>query len=120
MSRLLIGNWGNEAEVANIPADELHHAGSQGQRMIWGAQPEDAVILPIRPDPAFLDYVSALIGVDAGSLESVGPPAENGDGVLPRARYEEEEFVPDLERIVRDRGIDRPEPFYLDGYVNLL
>lgn len=120
MSRLLIGNWGNEAEVANIPADELHHAGSQGQRMIWGAQPEDAVILPIRPDPAFLDYATALIGVDAGSLETVVPPAGNGGGVLTRDRFEDEEFVADLGRIVRDRGIDRAEPFYLDGYVNLL
>lgn len=120
MSRLLIGNWGNEAEVANIPPDELGHAAAQGQRMIWGAQPGDAVVLPVRPDPKFFDYATALMGVDAESLKVVVPPAGSGGAVLTRDRFEDEGFVADLDRMARDWGIDRAEPFFLDGYVNRL
>lgn len=120
MSRLLISNWGSESELANIPADTLRHSGSQGQRMIWCARPGDALVLPIRPDPEFFAYAAALVGVDAESLEVIVPPAGEGGEVLTRDRFEDEEFIAGLRRVVRDRGIDRAEPFYLDGYVNQL
>lgn len=120
MARLVIGNWGNEAELANIPADALRHAGSQGQRMIWCAEPGDVLVLAAEPDPGFLAYATALAGLDAGSLQILVPPPGRGGDVLTRDRFEDEAFVERLRGIVRDRGIDRAEPFYLDGYVNRL
>ncbi|HEX4831829.1 MAG TPA: peptide ligase PGM1-related protein [Trebonia sp.] len=120
MPRLLIGNWGNEAEAAGIPAAGLPHAASQGQRMLWGARPGDALILAAEPDPGFLAYAAALIGLAPGELEIVVAPGADGGGVLTRDRFTGEEFLGRLGRLVCGRGIDRAEPFYLDGYVSRL
>ncbi|MFF3222374.1 peptide ligase PGM1-related protein [Nocardia suismassiliense] len=120
MARLVIGNWLNESELANVPSESIRHIGAQGQRMIWCAQPGDVLVLPIQPDEGFFAYATTLAGVDASSLQIVVPPAGKSGAVLTGDRFEDEDFLAELQRIVRDRGIDRAEPFYLDGYVNRL
>jgi hypothetical protein len=122
MSKLLIGNWGTEAEQASLPRDKRRSCGCQGQRMIWCAQPGDAIILPFRPNPQFLAYATELTGVRAGSLEVIVPPVGEGDDgyLLTRDRFKDDEFVASLRRIVRERGIDQADPFWFNDYVNEL
>jgi hypothetical protein len=118
MAKLVIGSWGTTREMAALSPAGLRHAGAQGQRMLWCAQPGDVVVLPFRPDAGFLDHVTALLGFDAASLDVVVP--RRGGEVLTRDRVEDEAFVAELLDRVRDRGADRVEAFYFDGPVNWL
>ena len=102
VAQLLIGNWGTEAEMADMTPEMLRHAGSQGQRMLWDARPGDVVVLPFEPDPDFLRYVTALLGFDAASLRIVVPPADKGGAALTRDRLEDEAFVAHLRGLVEE------------------
>jgi len=120
MAKLVIGSWGTTREMAAMSPEGLRHAGSQGQRMLWCAEPGDVVVLPIQPDEAFFSYATALLGFDAASLDVVVPPPGRGGDVLTRDRVEDETFLAQLRDRVRDRGVDRAVAFYFDGPVNWL
>ncbi|MEU1707593.1 hypothetical protein ABZ478_19625 [Streptomyces sp. NPDC005706] len=47
---------------------------SAAQRILWFAKPHDVVILPEAADEEFLQYVTSLTGVEAGSLRLRVPP----------------------------------------------
>lgn len=118
MAKLVIGSWGTTREMAGLSQEGLRHAGAQGQRMLWCARPGDVIVLPNRPDPDFLSYVTELLGFDAASVDVVAPGREGE--VLTRGRVEDESFVAEVRDRVRSRGADRVETFYFDGPVTWL
>ncbi|EOD64906.1 peptide ligase PGM1-related protein [Amycolatopsis vancoresmycina] len=120
MSKLLVGNWSHEAELANLAEHERTHIGSQGQRMLWSARPGDVVLLPTAPDARFLSYVTGLLGFPAEAVHVVIPPPGHLGAVLTRDRLAGTGFLAELAEVVRDRGVDRVEAFYFDAYVNRL
>jgi hypothetical protein len=121
MSKLIIGNWGTESEQSSLPPAVRRQCGCQGQRMIWCMQPGDTLMLPFHPDPQFLAYARALAGMEADSPDVIVPPIGKGENdVLSRERFKDDEFIADLHRIIRERGIDAAEPFWLNDYVNQL
>lgn len=122
MSKLLVGNWGNEGEleVSDPTPERLRHVASWGQRMIWSAWPGDVLVLPVAPDPRFLGYATALAGFGAESLEIVVPPPGRKADVLTHDRVDDPGFVAGLRATVRERGIDRAEPHSLNGPMSRL
>lgn len=121
MSRLLIGNWCTESIQASLSSAVRRQHGCQGQRLLWCAQPGDALILAFHPDPGFLAYVSALTGAGTEGLPVIVPPVGGGEqAILNRQRFTDDEFIAGLHRLIREREIDRVESFWLTDYVNQL
>ncbi|GLZ38100.1 peptide ligase PGM1-related protein [Actinokineospora sp. NBRC 105648] len=120
MPRLLIGNWSNEPELANMSDGGRRHVGSQGQRMVWSAQPGEVVVLPFEPAPGFLAYATEHLGFRPEDIEVLVPPAGKLPDVLTRDRLADESFLEVVRHAVAARGVDRVEAFYLDDYVNQL
>lgn len=76
MTALLVANMKTEeivGDLAGMPADERKFAGCGAQRLLWFARDGDVVIMPRRPDEAFLNYVTTLTGTRASSLRLVVP-----------------------------------------------
>jgi hypothetical protein len=64
MSRLVIGNWGNESELANIPADILRHDDeAEDVESLWGQA----------------ERLTALLGQYARTLTDALPALRAGD-----------------------------------------
>jgi hypothetical protein len=77
MTRLLVGNDFIE-ELEDSDEDRRATARWYAKRTLFYARQGDVLVLPQRPDDAFLTYVTSLTGTDASTLRIVAPP----DGLL--------------------------------------
>ncbi|MBD0689550.1 peptide ligase PGM1-related protein [Streptomyces sp. CBMA123] len=88
------------------------------QRIAWFAEDGDVLVLPVRPEEAFLDYVTSHTGVRRASLTVVVPPAHAGsEGTLSPARLADPEFVEALEEAVGDRAVTHLSALWPDAAV---
>ncbi|MEK8174886.1 hypothetical protein NKH77_54995 [Streptomyces sp. M19] len=79
-TRILIGN-----DFSEDVRTDRGWTGWWVQRIVWFAEPGDILVLPVRPEEAFVDYVTSLTGTDARTLTVVVPPAHAGsEGTLSR------------------------------------
>jgi hypothetical protein len=90
MTALLVANMKTEqivGDLAGMPADERKFAGCGAQRLLWFARDGDVVIVPRRPDEAFVDYVTSLTGTRRSTLRLVVPAGGRfGPDILSRDR----------------------------------
>ncbi|MFJ6618074.1 peptide ligase PGM1-related protein [Kitasatospora sp. NPDC091335] len=110
MTTLCIANNRTEEMVGDLtgmtPPEQLA-AGCGAQRMLWWAEDGDVLVLPWRPDPAYLAYVTGLTGVRADSLAFVvPPPGAQGDQVLTTDRLADPGFLAELRRVLDGRTVD--------------
>jgi biotin carboxylase len=110
--RLLIGNSTN---VDLVGPFEKAAAAWWAQRLVFFARDGDVLVLPTRPEPAFVDYVAALTGTDPVSLRFVVPPAgfEGTDRLTPD-RLRDRGFRDELAAAVAGRPIETVRALWPD------
>lgn len=100
MAQLIISNQLTEETAegeAALPADYLAMLGMVAHRMIWLAEPDDIIILPSAPDPAFASYVWGMRGFTDRVPRIVVPPAgRRGSDLLYSDRLADSDFRAEL------------------------
>lgn len=109
--KLIVGNSRTEEMSGDLtrldPKARLTGAWA-AQRMLWFAEDDDVLVLPWRPPPAYLDYVTRTIGTDAATLTIVVPPGgELGTDLLTPDRLAERGFRRDLAQVLHGRDVHR-------------
>ncbi|MFF8950713.1 peptide ligase PGM1-related protein [Streptomyces sp. NPDC014940] len=114
MTRLLIGNDFIE-ELDD--ADEARRATARwyAKRTLFYARQGDVLVLPERPDEAFLAYVTSLIDTDASTLRIVVPP----EGLLSADVLRSAELAAAVRTALAGRAVDsvvmlHPDPAAVD------
>ncbi|MHA4779040.1 preATP grasp domain-containing protein [Streptomyces sp. MSC1_001] len=112
-TRIIIGNDFSE----DIRTDR-GWTGWWVQRIAWFAEDHDILVLPMRPEGAFLRYVTSMTGVRLETLTVVVPPAHAGsEGTLSPSRLEDTEFVEALREAVGDREVTHLSALWPDAAV---
>ncbi|KJY34072.1 peptide ligase PGM1-related protein [Streptomyces sp. NRRL S-495] len=112
-TRVLIGN-----DFSEDVRTDRGWTGWWVQRIAWFAEDGDVLVLPVRPEEEFLDYVTSLTGVRRESLTVVVPPAHAGsEGTLSPARLADPEFVEALELAVGEREVTHLSALWPDAAV---
>lgn len=70
MTRILVGN-----DFSEDARSDRGWTDWWVQRLLWFADAGDVLVLPSKPEPAFVSHVTGLTGVDAGTLRFVTPSA---------------------------------------------
>ncbi|MDH6578572.1 peptide ligase PGM1-related protein [Kitasatospora sp. MAP5-34] len=115
-TRILVGN-----DFSEDVRTDRGWTGWWVQRLIWFARDGDVLVLPVPPDDAFLDYVTALTGTRRDSLSFVIPPAgeqgEDAAGTLTPGRLADPDFVAGLRKAVGGREVTHLSALWPDPAV---
>lgn len=113
--RLLIGNSTNIDLVGEF---EKSGAAWWAQRLLWFAREGDVLVLPVRPEEEYLDYVTGTLGIDRGSLRLlVPPPGADGTARLTADRLAHPDFLGELNAAIADRPIEQCFTIWPDASV---
>lgn len=97
------------------PPAAYRAAGVCVQRMLWSAADGDVLLLPIAPEDAYARYVTALLGVDLGSLTFLVPPVgAPGHGAVSPVCLEDSAFLAAVADMAKTGGISALSPYYFD------
>lgn len=103
MAQLIISNQLTEETAegeAALPADYLAMLGMVAHRMIWLAEPDDIVVLPTAPDPAFASYVWEMRGFNDRTPRIMVPPdGRQGSDLLYSDRLADHDFRAELRAV---------------------
>ena len=112
MTRLLLGNDFD---------DDLHPragAGWLAQRLMWFAQDDDIVVLPVAPDSNFLQYVTSMMGTRLESVKILVPPADRSAAhKITAERLLDEHFLDQLRSALDGRPVTEILPLLPDDAV---
>ncbi|WP_416985415.1 peptide ligase PGM1-related protein [Streptomyces sp. T028] len=112
-TRILVGN-----DFSEDVRSDRGWTGWWVQRIAWFAEAGDILVLPVRPDDAFLDYVTSLTGLSPADLTVVVPPVHPGsEGSLSPARLADPEFVEALAEAVGGREVTHLSGLWPDAAV---
>jgi pre ATP-grasp domain-containing protein/pheganomycin biosynthesis PGM1-like protein len=124
MTALLVANMKTEeivGDLAVMPADERKFAGCGAQRLLWFARDGDVVIMPRRPDEAFLGYVTTLTRTRRSTLRLVVPDSGRyGPDILSRDRLLSRPCVDGVREALDGRTADAIVALCGDGAVAAL
>jgi hypothetical protein len=108
-------------DLAGMPADERKFAGCGAQRLLWFARDGDVVVLPRRPDEAFLGYVTTLTRTRRSTLRLVVPDSGRfGPDILSRDRLLSQSCVDGVREALDGRTADAIVALCGDGAVAAL
>jgi len=111
-ARLLVGCDYNEDLLT------AESAGWNVQRLLWFAEDDDVLLLPVEPEAAFVDYVFGLTGVDSSTVKVVVP--SSGDGAPPSLsgrRLRDPDLLGRLEKALDRRRITSVQALWTDRRV---
>lgn len=109
-TRILIGN-----DFSEDVRTDRGWTGWWVQRLVWFAEPGDILVLPVRPEEAFVEYVTSLTGTPCDSLTVVVPPPHAGsEGTLSPDRLADPEFIQLLEDAVGEREVTHVSALWPD------
>ncbi|GAA4225101.1 hypothetical protein GCM10022254_06260 [Actinomadura meridiana] len=115
-ARVLVGN-----DFSQDVRTDRGWTGWWVQRIAWFAEDGDILVLPVRPDDDFLDYVTAMTGTRKDSLSIVVPPvSETDEGTLSPARLANHDFISELEKVMVGRRITHLSALWPDPAVAAL
>lgn len=121
MAQLIISNQLTEETAEGdgaLPDDYLAMLGLVSHRMIWLAEPDDIVVLPTVPDPAFADYVWKMRGFTDDVPRIVVPPAgRQGSDLLYSDRLAERNFRAELRAASTETHLTGVTAFFVDADV---
>lgn len=100
MTRILIGN-----DFSEDVRTDRGWTGWWVQRLVWFADDEDILVLPVPPEDAFLRYVTTLTGTRPESLSVVTPPSGAAKGTLTSAILTDPGLVASLREAVNGRAV---------------
>ncbi|MGI5122039.1 peptide ligase PGM1-related protein [Marinactinospora thermotolerans] len=117
MTTLLIANFPEEivGDLTRVSPERLRAFGQGAHRLLWYARTGDVLVLPSRPDPVYLDYVTTVTDTDPETLRVlVPPPGSLGPDVLSADRLYAPSFRAELASVLADRPARRVVCFYTD------
>lgn len=117
MPKLVVANVPEEmlGDLSEISPDKRKAFGQGAQRMLWHAGDGDVLVLPRRPDPVFLEYVTELTGSRAATLHVVvPPPGELGSDLVTADRLADAAFRDELRTLLARRPVDEIVCTYSD------
>lgn len=96
--------------VANDFSEDLREDHGEAaywvQRLVWFAEDDDVLVLPIDPGDVYVDYVTAFTGVNRASLKVIVPPPKGIDS-LTADRLMDPGFLTQLDDAVGGRPIEQ-------------
>ncbi|GAB3143266.1 hypothetical protein GCM10027290_19410 [Micromonospora sonneratiae] len=121
MTMLLVGNSRTDemvGDLTTLSADALVAGGCAAQRMIWFAGDGDILVLPGKPEDAYLEYVTTLTGTRPETLTIlVPPPGLLGGDILTPDRLGDRGFQDELRTVLAARPVDRVLAVYKDAAI---
>ncbi|MEU4895152.1 peptide ligase PGM1-related protein [Streptomyces sp. NPDC044780] len=112
-ARILIGN-----DFSEDVRTDRGWTGWWVQRLVWFAEPGDILVLPVRPEEAFVEYVTSLTGTPPDSLTIVVPPAHAGsEGTLSPGRLADPRFARMLDEAIGEREVTQVSALWPDTAV---
>ncbi|GAB3740270.1 preATP grasp domain-containing protein [Nocardiopsis nanhaiensis] len=120
MPKIIIVNVPEEmvGDLEKLNLDKRKAFGAGAQRILWYTEPGDIIVLPYPPTQEFMEYVTALTGVDPASLTIVIPaPGRFGPHILTADRILAPDFHRDLGKVLTDRPVDRLLCTYNDSSI---
>ncbi|WP_409496859.1 peptide ligase PGM1-related protein [Amycolatopsis sp. cmx-11-12] len=118
MSKILLGNILTAELVGagtRYPSDGLEGIGVCSQRVLWGANDHDIVVLPIAPTREFAEYVTDLTQTDLQSLAFVETPVGYpGRGTVSAECVRNRRFLSQFGELAAEHHVTKITPYYFD------
>lgn len=118
MPKIIIANTFSLEIISDFDtctAEDFLNSGHYAQGLLWSAEEDDILVLPIAPSPEFARYAAELMGLDLSRVRVVVP----GQGSMPTGLLSpdavlDESFLADLADLAAERGTTRVWPYYYD------